>query len=123
MPIINDTDTEQTTIFAFDETVSNESTFEYSSGFEITTGTKISAGIPLVVKDETTIEITDSNEWTWGETNTTEQNWSSQFQVVCTPRASIDAQAIVSKSPMDIPFVMTLQNGFGNIQQTNGIWH
>eukprot|EP01084_Bolivina_argentea_P149280 260793_1 len=122
LPIENKTDTEQQTEFEVNETKSNESSFNHEHGFTVKVGTSFSAGIPLVEQKTISIDASTAHTWKYGETNTTEQQWTGKFTVKCPPHKSIVAQAIITKAVMNVPYTITVKNGLGDTKKSTGVW-
>jgi len=114
----NTTSVEQSMSFSVTKSITEESTFEKSAGVSLTVGTSFDCGIPFVSNGSVSMELTASASWTWGETNSTSQEVQATFPVVVPPNKQVVAKAVLTKSKLTVPYVLT----FGDGSTETGTW-
>jgi len=114
----NTTSVEQSMSFSVTKSVTEESTFEKSAGVSLTVGTSFECGIPFVSNGEVSLELTASGSWTWGEAKSISTEVQATFPVVVPPNKQIECKAVLTKSKLTVPYVLT----FGDGSTETGTW-
>ncbi|KAI0758163.1 hemolytic lectin [Fomes fomentarius] len=122
--LTNKTDHEQEMSFSLDKSVTNESSFQYNTGFTVTVGTEFSVGIPFVADSTFSIQASSTNEWTWGKTTSYTTQFTATFPVKAGPNETIRAGAVVNQGTLDVPYTLYWSSKSSGVKvQTKGIWH
>jgi len=121
--LTNRTDHEQEMSFQFSESITHTSTFEYSTGFTITMGTSFLAGIPFVAEGEISVEVSQTNQWTFGVQNTISKTYGANFPVKAGPWETVHAVSTVQQGTLEVPYTIHLvSKSSGAETLTKGIW-
>ena len=102
----NNSDINQTMSFTFSQTETIASTYEYTLGFTIMVGAKVSVGIPLIVDGEVTTQVSDAQTWKWGVTTTESKTVAESFPVTALPHSQVTATARVTHASFEVPFTI-----------------
>lgn len=115
------------TKFSFTKEITNTSTFSEEHGFEIKVGVemKISAGVPLLAANETTVKFDTSttNTWQFGGANTTTQSYTRESDVSVPPLKRMQRVASITKGNLDVPYRAKIRAVDGSIQWLEGTWN
>ncbi|KAJ3492365.1 hypothetical protein NLI96_g33 [Meripilus lineatus] len=121
--LTNNTNQEQEMSFSLNETTSHTSTFEYSTGFTLATGTEFKAGIPLFAEAKFTIDASATNQWTWGEQTSFSKSYTITFPVRAGPNETVRAISTINRGELEVPFTMHLSSRIsGTKTETKGVW-
>lgn len=92
--------------------VTTTNSFEHSHGVAVTAGTKFTAGLPKFLGTETNIEVSNTNTWTWGKTETrSERHTFTKPGCVATPGQRARCDYFVARYTYQIPYTMYWDNG------------
>jgi len=107
----NTTSVDQSMSFSVTKTVTEESTFEESVGVSVTAGTSFECGLPFVANGTVSLELTASASFTWGQSKTISTEVQATFPVVVPPNKQVVCKAVLTKSKLQVPYVLTLGDG------------
>jgi len=120
----NDTSTEQEMSFSVNRSVATSSTFEYSTGFTVTTGMKFNVGIPFIADNTFSVEVPGSNTWTWGSATEYSTQYTATFPVKAPAHTAVHVSAVVTQGMLNVPYTMHLSSKSSGVKtQTTGTWH
>ncbi|XP_073416009.1 uncharacterized protein [Dendrobates tinctorius] len=113
--------------FAFDKTVKSTSTFSHEHGFSIEIGAslKFKAGVPFIAETEATVHINASttHNWSFTETNETEERFSSSSNMEVPPGLAVRVVASVMKANLIVPYRARVRTMFGFEAEVEGTWN
>ncbi len=80
--------------------------------------------IPFVADGKFSIESSNTNTWTWGESTTYTIQFTATFPVKAGPHESIRATAVVNQGTLDVPYTLYWSSKSSGVKvETKGIWH
>lgn len=115
----NTTSVEQSISFSVKKSVTEKSTFEQSVGVSLKVGTEFTCGLPFVSNGKVSLELTASSSFTWGQSKTISTEVQATFPVVVPPNQQIVCKALLTKSTLEVPYVLTFVDG----SEETGTWH
>lgn len=95
--IDNDTPNEQSTTVEFDESTTNSASISLTNTVNVGFSYKITAEVPLVMKEEFTESFSLTTSQTNTNTMTTSTGWKISQPVVASPRSTVKATLVIQK--------------------------
>jgi len=121
--LTNNSDVEQEMSFSVSKSVSNSSSFQFSTGFTITAGMEFGVDIPVIADAKFSLSASTSNTWTWGKTTEYTIQYTATFPVMAGPHKSVRASSVVNQGTLDVPYTMYLSSKSSGVKvQTSGTW-
>jgi hypothetical protein len=85
------------------------------------------SGVPIPFVEGGTggfnIDVTKSEEFSWGETFSTEKTWSASLPVTAPGEMVIFAKSMISKGKVDVAFTLVLKSRSAGVEATmKGTW-
>jgi len=115
----NTTSVDQSMSFSLTTSVTEKSTFEKSAGVSLSVGTEFECGLPFVANGKISVELTASASFTWGQSKTISTEIQATFPAVVPPNKQIVCKAVLTKSTIEVPYVLTFVDG----SVETGMWH
>jgi len=107
---------------AKNETVSNTSSYGYSSGFTLTAGVEISAKTP-VYEGKASVSAASATTSTYGKETSVSKILTFSYTITAPPGKKVTVVAQVIQTEMDIPYTMCLSSkSTGTETEMKGTW-
>jgi len=109
--IVNRTSIAQSMSFQVAQTVQETSFFETTQGTSLTVGASFECGVPFVGDTSISFELTTSFEQTYGEEISKSKSVTATFPIAAPPNKKVVCDAIVTKSKLEVPYMLTFADG------------
>lgn len=120
--LANKSDLVQSMSFMVDKSTQKTSSFTHEVGTSLEVGTEFEGGVPFLVKDKWSINLTVSYKYTWGKTESEMKGWHADFPVQVSGNSIVEAVASVFQSQADIPYTMTIVYKDGHRDTSKGTY-
>jgi len=112
----------QSNEFHAEQSFEDSSSFSHEVGVELTAGSEVMYGTPVVGEAGIKISVTGSYKHTWGETITDKKTFTATFPLDCPPKTRCTASATVKQVTLNIPYTMTIKTSQGKLFNSKGIY-
>jgi len=113
----NGTSDHQSMEFSYNEQVSTTSSFQRTSGEEITVGIAFKCGVPCVVDGK--IEVGEKASYSWGKSKTTSKSYTGKVPVRAKPHTVVECKAVITHAKLEVPYKIHFESG----RTSSGVWH
>jgi len=107
--INNNTSTPQGMTTTFSKKFSESSSFTKTQGITITLSTDIQVEVPGLIKDGISTTVSNSSTWTFGKTESREDNLSYNFPIIVPAYTSYTAQSIIKQRKGNVTYEATFE--------------
>lgn len=118
----NNTELQQSFTLIYNRAVTQEHSWEYTKGTEMTVGAEISSKIPVPLIKSLDAKATWSykmiTSWKYGEKKTTTESFTLNQQILIPKYSAVKAQTIVYQGTIEVPFTMTWTTKWSQVKLT-----